>query len=99
MKISKEIAVKIANEELLKQGFDVTQKDIIVDKDNTLWNTRYLSDDKFKESNQHIIKKLKNKNYWAIYYTPKRPQGLLGGEAWVFVDKNTGDVILLFKLK
>lgn len=98
MHISKEEAIEIANKELLKQDFDVTQKNVSADKENTAWNRHFLSDETAIENNLHIVESLKDKNYWAIYYQPKERR-FLGGEAWVFVDKNTGEIILLFYAK
>jgi hypothetical protein len=35
---------------------------------------------------------LKGKDYQSVYFGPKG-SGILGGNLWVFVDKNTGEVI------
>ena len=36
--------------------------------------------------------------YWAIYYSPKQVN-VMGGEAWVFIDRSSGNVILHFYMK
>lgn len=91
-------AIEIANKELSEEGFDVTQKNIIANKNNSLWNKRYLGKQKFKETNAHIVKALENRDYWAVNYTSKEAN-LFGGSAWVFVDKTSGKIILKFYLK
>ncbi len=99
MTVSIEESIEIANKELFKQGFDIAQKKITADEKNTLWNKYFLSDEKAVKANPHIFNKLKGRNYWAIYYTPKEMGKILGGEAWVFIDKKTGEIIELFYLK
>ncbi len=34
---------------------------------------------------------LEDRNYQAVYFAPKEMQ--LGGDLWIFIDKNTGEVI------
>lgn len=98
VRITKEEAIKIANEELLKQNFNVRETNIFIDENNTVWKERYLSNNKFSNNNLDIIEKLRDREYWAINYMPIE-ENILGGEAWVFVDKNKGEIILLFYLK
>jgi len=33
----------------------------------------------------------KSQDYWAVYYGPLKEQ--LGGDLWVFVDRQTGEVL------
>lgn len=97
--ITIEEAIKIANQRLREEKFDINKKNIFIDKENTKWNVCFLSNEQTKKNNPDIFNKLEDKEYWAINYTPKEMGNALGGEAWVFVDKQTGRIISLFYLK
>lgn len=99
MNTSLQNAIEIVNKELLKQGIDANQYKISADEKNSVWNSNFLSNDKFKKDNPAIIEKLGQKDYWAIKCHYKNNANLLGGERWFFVDKKTGEVILEFSLK
>jgi hypothetical protein len=81
----------IANKALRKHGYNPDEMGIIADRKNSEWKD-YVSEEPslVKEFN------LENKNYWAIYYFPipkEKDVYILGGDTFVFVDSNNGDVL------
>lgn len=96
MKIFKEEAIKIANNEIEKLGYDVKNMEMEISKYNTPWN-KYLPKNSDSEYIIERKNKLINKEYWAIYYKPK---GLiLGGDICVFVDSTNGEIITTIRGK
>lgn len=95
MKITKDKAIEIASIEAKKVGYDIGIMNIKTTKYDTPWN-EYLP----KESNEeyYVAKKnkLKNREYWAVYYYPNRDKvgiGYKGGDFCIFVDVHTGEII------
>lgn len=103
MKITIEEAIKIANKEAEKLNYNVSEMNIKIDENNTVWK-KYSSSINFSigstflDDNQEIKTKLKNKSFWAIYYMPKNINQF-GGDLWIFINKDTGKIILFLKGK
>lgn len=91
MKISKHKAIAIANEEAEKLGYDIKLLITRATKYNTPWN-EYLPENSQSDYDIERINKLKNKEYWAVYYFLNR-MGHKGGDICIFVDANTGEII------
>lgn len=88
--ISKKEVMEIANKEVARLKYNIEEMKIETDEENSHWKW-YISKTKLIEKNQELETKLKNRNFWAIYYEPKKNQ--LGGDLFIFIDKNTGEVI------
>ncbi len=86
--------VLIANTEAKKLNYSPDDFNIKIDVKNSLWQD-YVSKGDLLEKNLTIKDKLKNKDFWAVYYDPKREQ--MGGDLWVFVDKKTGVIINILR--
>ncbi len=106
MKITKEQAIKIANKEAKRIGYDISRTKIEIDKNNTVWNgwsgsihTNIKGETLTAlDANPEIKTKLKNKNFWAIYYHPEE-HNVFGGDFFIFVDRNSGEIIYSLKFK
>lgn len=95
MNVSRDKALEIANSEAKKIGYDITIMNIITTKYNTPWN-KYLPKDSNDEYHAGKMSKLKNREYWAIYYYPDRKKvglGYKGGDFCIFIDTNSGEII------
>ena len=96
MKISNEEAIRIANKEVQRLKYDIDKLKIISDEKNTFWY-KYISSGPILESNPDIKNKLDNRDFWAIYYGSREMR--LGGDVFIFIDKNTGEIILVIQGK
>ncbi len=82
----------VADAEAKRLNYDVEQKSVSFSKDNREWQ-QYLNDAEAKNAGYGKVRKtLQNREFWAVRYedigTPT-----LGGELWVLVDRETGEVI------
>ena len=80
----------IADKEAQKLGYDIERMGVSLDIDNSTWR------DDLKTSEQsgaipQIEGKLKDRHYWAVYYSPLEEQ--LGGDVFVFIDRDTGEIL------
>lgn len=84
-------AIEIGKKELKNRGYLVEDMNVSADENNTLWQESITKDPSILQI--QIVKNLNlgQKNYWAIYYTPKEIQP--GGDAWIFVNTNDGEII------
>ena len=96
MENDKKIIVEVANKTAQELGYKLSEMTISIDENNSAWNN-HISKVPFFESEfgQDVKKKLDNKKYWAVYYQPKRTQ--LGGDLFVFIDKETKEVITVIR--
>lgn len=87
-------AIELAKNELKKRNpkYPVDEAKITSDDENNGWkefvskNPAILNDSQIKNLN------LDKKNYWAIYFAPK-DEKTLGGDAWIFIDRDNGKII------
>lgn len=96
MEISKEKVHEIANNKAKEIGYDIKEMKVELDKENTRWN-EYIKKGPILENDNKLRLALKDRKYWAAYYAPKRIQ--FGGDLWIFIDKNTGEVITIIQGK
>lgn len=89
--MSLEEAQEIAKEELRNRGYKVDDMNIRADEKNTAWEKKISKDPKVIQ--RKIVKRLnlEDKQYRAIYFEPKSKGK--GGDAWVFVDSDNGEII------
>jgi hypothetical protein len=92
--VSEREAIQIANREAVRLGYDVKKMSIEIDQNNSAWRSALASVDVLKMK-PDLAKRLQHRDYWAIHYAPNQKLGppVFGGELFVFVDKQTGDVI------
>ena len=86
--------VSIATEEIKAKGFEIKDVNIVYDVDGKLWSER-LGTVGFEDenSNKGILKKGFLKNYKIVYFDYVKPLK----DVWVFVDKDTGDVLTVYQ--
>ena len=84
-------AVEIGKTELEKRDYPIEDMCMEADENNSAWQKFVAKDPSILQ--RQIVKRLnlEEKKYWVIYYAPKEMQ--LGGDAWVFVNINNGEVI------
>ncbi len=89
--ITLEKAKEKGKEELKTRGYPIENMSITADEENTSWQKFIVKNPSILQ--REIVKRmnLEQKNYWVIYYAPK--EEMLGGDAWVFVDVITGNII------
>jgi hypothetical protein len=96
--LSKERVIEIAKQAARDLGFDLKKMTIEADENNTKWKEEFAS---IENAPGHIGKKVKDKKYWAVYFAPIPPSDpntvQMGGDLWVFVDANTGEVLTYWK--
>ncbi len=88
--ITKTEAVTIANKEATRLGYNLNRIESSADAENSVW-THYLRQGVLRLRHLNLERKLASKRFWAIYYAPRQSQ--FGGDLFVFVDKENGDVI------
>lgn len=87
-------AIEIGKKELKKVGYPHWDEELSVEADdnNTIWNDHISSSPSVLENKVIKDMHLEEKEYWAIYYSPKKISGK-GGDAFVFIDRSNGKVL------
>ncbi len=101
VKITKNRAEEIANNEAVKLGYDVKTMVMKASHYNTPSN-EYLPVENNEDYYADIRDKLKNKEYWAIYFRPdpeKVGKGHKGGDLCVFLDASSGEILAVLRGK
>lgn len=101
IKLRMEKALELANKEAITLGYDIKSMNVELDENNTAWNTFISKYPSYLENNPEIKNKLKDRNYWAVYYKPTVKPGeiLFGGGLLVFVDSSNGEIITVIRGK
>jgi hypothetical protein len=94
-------AVSIARRQAEELGYDLDQMGARYDEANTAWNEHVRRRSGFYDSLPDLKSKLEARNYWAVHFGPKPgpDEGRLGGDVWVFVAKDNGDVLAYLRGK
>jgi hypothetical protein len=92
--LPKEKVIAIATAAAKEAGVVAEEADIIYDEGGKLWDekTGFLVGED-KSPNHGILRKGFLKNYKIVYFDFKEPVK----DVWVFVDKDTGDVLTVYK--
>jgi hypothetical protein len=104
-KLTKERITRVAISKAQELGYKTEDMDITYDEDNQKIKehlkrsgvSTYNEGTKTWEKDsptapEQEYPELKDKDYQAVYFGPKEA-GIKGGDLWVFIDKNTGEVI------
>ena len=88
--------LSIATDAVKGKNFMLEDVSIIYDEDGKLWNERigYLAEED-KSPNHGILRKGFLKNYKVVLFDYKEPLP----DIWVFVDKDTGEVLEVYREK
>jgi hypothetical protein len=93
--VSKEKIVAIATEEVTAKGYNLEGVTIIYDDGNRLWEETIGKMTELNSPNFGIFKKGFMKNYRTVYFDFKDPLP----DVWVFIDKDTGEVLELYQVR
>ena len=87
--VSKTEIMRIANKAATDMGYDLRKLKVSMDDNNSIWN-EYIS--KMPAGwHSNVVDRLKGRKYSALYYEPKPLR--FGGDLFVFVDRQTGQVV------
>ena len=81
----------IADKEAQTSGYDIERMGISLDIYNSTWREHLRTSERSGAIGE-IEGKLKDRQYWAVYYSPLKERQL-GGDIFVFVDRNTGEIL------
>lgn len=94
--IELEVAIMLAKEELKsKVDFSHENYEIKADDSNSVWNN-FIAEQPYVLELEEVKKlRLDKKIYWAIYFGPQKKGRchFFGGDAFVFVERSTGNII------
>jgi hypothetical protein len=93
--LSKEDALRISNKIAYQVTPDYGKMNVGIDETNSDWN-KFLSQYDSPQSFGGLTAKLKHRDYWAVFYEPAN-SNQFGGWFFVFVEKQTGRVIDVFR--
>ena len=95
MQMTRDKAIEIANVRSKQLGYIIENMNIEATKYNTPWN-EYLPKDSTDKYHVEKRNRLNNREYWAVYYYPMAGKG---GDFCIFVDANTGEIIMDIRWK
>ena len=81
----------VADEEATRLGYDIEHMSVSFNTYNSKWRDYLASAQNFVPVPK-VQEKLKDREYWAVYYAPPK-RGMRGGNLWVFLDRETGEII------
>jgi len=103
-KLTKEQIIRIAISKAAELGYKTEEMNIVYDEGNKSIkeHLRYARVSKYNEKTKELDKvlpttpekeypELNGKDYQSVYLCPK--VAMPGGDLWVFIDRNTGEVI------
>ena len=91
-KITLNQAIEISRNELQQRGYKIGDMHVEADDTNSLWEEFSTAPGTTTLQSPHIVKmNLPEKQYWAIHFAPQKL--MFGGDAWIFIDKNSGEII------
>ncbi len=81
-------AIITSGKKVEELGYNLDDLEVIANEQNLIWcqHRKNVSVD-FRL----LDEELESRKYWAIYYRPKKSQ--FGGDLFIFIDKNTGEII------
>jgi hypothetical protein len=94
----KEQIIEAANKFLKSQGIVLKDKAVYYDNHNEEWRKTYKYITTHSYDYEKELEVLKGRDFQAVSYGPTN-ELTLGGIYWVFVDKDTGEVIHWFGMK
>ncbi len=94
--LSKEQIIAIAEEAVRGEGYKVDEAQVIYDEAGERWcETFGFVGFEDTSPNHGILKKGFLKNYMIVYFDFKEPVK----DVWVFVDKDTGEILTIYQEK
>lgn len=99
--LEKQKIIKVAKKEIKIMGYDVELMDLTMTFYEEPWNA-FLPKDNMSSYVIERKNKLKNKKYWAVYFSRSSTDNKFnykGGDVCVFIDAKTGDMLASFRGK
>jgi len=94
--VSKEEVIVIATDAVKAKGLDPQLAQIIYDEEGKLWcETAGIVGFEDTSPNHGILKKGFLKNYKIVFFDFKEPVK----DVWVFVDKDTGEILTVYQVE
>ena len=96
IKISNVAAFEIAKTEAFQLGYEPEEMDVEITFYRTPWN-KYFPKDTKEPFYLEQQEKLKEKIYWAVYFSPVAPDEnsiLVGGDLTILIDAESGDILI-----
>ncbi|MCX5716625.1 MAG: hypothetical protein NTV07_07295 [Candidatus Omnitrophica bacterium] len=90
--VSKDQVIAIATEAVKAKGLDLEAVNIVYDEGGQLWSEKIGAATLSDQPNHGILVQGFLKNYKVVYFDYKEPLP----DVWVFVDKDTGDVLTVY---
>ena len=99
MKLSLKEIKQSADQELKRQGDDPAKLSAVYDENNSNWYIPSLIEE--VEERPELKTKIEGHDYIVVLYSRKLPKGkrITGGATYIFVDRNTGEILLLLRGK
>ncbi|MFA5038315.1 MAG: hypothetical protein WC732_01395 [Candidatus Omnitrophota bacterium] len=97
---AEEKAVKTAKEAALKEGVAIAEAELIYDPSNQKWEERVVAIEALPADPNHgnlPHGMLQNRKYETVLLDFK--EGATEADTWVFLDKDTGDVLAIYQEK
>lgn len=91
-KITKDMAIRLANDELLKNGYDNRGRKLRVTMRHGSRTERNTTEGQIKSIPHDLDVKVKDKTYWIIYYYIPG-EDVKGGDATIIIDAENGDIL------
>ncbi len=86
--------VESATRAMNADGFNLYKVEVLYDQNNKMWRERVNKmTDLINSPNFKLFERGFMKNYQAVLFSFKDPSG----EAWVFVDRDTGEVLEIYR--
>ncbi|MBI4717899.1 MAG: hypothetical protein HY763_08865 [Planctomycetes bacterium] len=94
-------ALPAARTQAEKLGYDLAALEPRCEDDNAAWQKYVAARPKLYDDIPDLKAKLTDKPYWAVHFGPKPegPRPAKGGDLWVFVHKESGEVLTYLRGK
>jgi hypothetical protein len=89
---SRNYALKIATNEVVKLGYNLNDFETVFDIDNTLWKEYTKATGLLKRTSK-MKNILKNRSFYYVYFQPK-DKDTLDGDVSIFIDKHTKKIFM-----
>ena len=86
--------LSISDQEASRLKYNVDMMSLSFDFHNSKWND-YLKALEGIGGLPDVEDKLRGRDFWAVYYGPMKIQ--FGGDLWVFVDRDSADIITVIR--
>ncbi len=85
--------LEVTDKEAQRLSYFIDEMSVSFDADNSVWQRHMKAYARLSGMTaiETKLRQLNAQDYWAVYYGPLGEQR--GGDLWVFVDRQTGDIL------